>query len=446
MTTDELRTILGEPGLGDLVASLEAGTSTRLRIVDVQGRPLLAGGESGEWGGGDIVRLPIAGARGVEGSVEGWNPHKTPQQVERDAGILLRIVRRRLEEEQRHGELCEEIICGYSQLNIFYDLSRALGDTADVQGVCRVVLEQIAELAGARSGSVLLLDEHSGKLELAESMGAGPVAPGNPTDLLHKPAVRPGGLSVPIRVQTGPIGAVVLGDWSADHRPTARELKGITSVASYAGATLRHIQLFAQEKELFLGTIQTLVSTIETKDPYTLGHSERVAGLAVALGSELGYGRVDLERLRLAALLHDIGKIGIPETILLKEGKLTDDEFAVIKQHPETGGQILGHIGRMVEIGRIVRHHHERWDGRGYPDGLRGDAIPPDSRILAVADAADAMMSDRVYREGMSAEEMIRRLRAGAGTQFAPDMVRTFIEDIAPSTAFRAFELRLAVA
>jgi putative nucleotidyltransferase with HDIG domain len=180
---------------------------------------------------------------------------------------------------------------------------------------------------------------------------------------------------------------------------------------------------FDEMQQMFEGTIQSLVSALDAKDAYTCGHSTRVAELAVELAQRLEYCEDGVARIRMAGILHDIGKIGVDDYVLRKPGKLTDEEFEQIKQHPVLGYEILRGIRPFRKILPAVRHHHESWDGTGYPDGLIGEAIPRDAQVLAVADAFDAMTSDRPYRNGMPIEKVMRIFEGGRGTQWAADVV-----------------------
>ncbi len=176
-----------------------------------------------------------------------------------------------------------------------------------------------------------------------------------------------------------------------------------------------------------LATIKAMAAAVDAKDPYTQGHSARVSRYAVVLSRAVGLAAPDLERLELAGLLHDVGKIGVPDAILKKEERLTDEEFAVIKEHPVTGERMLAGLPYLPkDILPAVRHHHERWDGRGYPDGLAGAALSLDAAVMAVADAFDAMTSTRTYRPALSPREAVRRVREGSGTQFAPHVILAF--------------------
>ncbi len=176
-----------------------------------------------------------------------------------------------------------------------------------------------------------------------------------------------------------------------------------------------------------LAAVMAMAAAVDAKDPYTQGHSQRVGRYVVAFGRALGLETTDLARLELAALLHDVGKIAVPDAILKKEERLTNEEFAVIREHPARGERMLSGLPYLSkDILPAVRHHHERWDGRGYPDGLAGAALPPDAAIMAVADAFDAMTSTRTYRPALPVAEAARRIREGSGTQFAPHVVLAF--------------------
>lgn len=174
---------------------------------------------------------------------------------------------------------------------------------------------------------------------------------------------------------------------------------------------------------LYHDIIECLVGTIEAKDVYTNGHSERVADMAELLGKFLGFTGDKLERLHMAAHLHDIGKIGIPDSILNKEGKLNEEEWTIIKKHPKIGYDILVRSSKLVPIAKIVLYHHERWDGLGYPNMLKGNEIPLESRIIALCDTIDAMTSKRPYRYPLSFEDCRKEIEKNSGTQFDPKVV-----------------------
>jgi putative nucleotidyltransferase with HDIG domain len=176
-----------------------------------------------------------------------------------------------------------------------------------------------------------------------------------------------------------------------------------------------------------LDAIESLNAAVEAKDPYTAGHSARVQRVALALGNELQLSSDELDALRLGGLFHDIGKIAIPDSILLKPDKLTVEEFERMKDHSAEGARIVGKLGRLHPIVPIVRHHHERWDGKGYPDGLAGPDIPLLAAIVGLADAWDAMTTERPYAPAMDVEDALDEIRRGTGTQFAPAVAQAML-------------------
>ena len=181
-------------------------------------------------------------------------------------------------------------------------------------------------------------------------------------------------------------------------------------------------------EKAYLESIETLRMTVEAKDPYTRGHSERVAEFSVLIGEKLGLSEKDLKTLKIGGLFHDIGKIGIPDSILLKESKLTDDEYSEIKNHPAIGKHILSTASLFQDIIPIVYHHHEKYNGTGYPERLAGDKIPLFARIAAVADTFDAMTSKRSYRNAIPIEIVKEEFVKCSGTQFDPEIASVFLD------------------
>lgn len=183
----------------------------------------------------------------------------------------------------------------------------------------------------------------------------------------------------------------------------------------------------AATKEMALATAKAFLLALEMKDEYTFGHSARVAHYSKILGQELGLSDSALEELEMAALFHDIGKIGVPDNVLNKPTRLDENEFKIMKSHPENSGQILNELEFFKSLAPGARHHHERYDGRGYPDGLKGENIPLAARVILIADTFDAMTSTRPYRKGLAYEIAYSELREFAGTQFDPVLVEKFI-------------------
>ena len=182
-------------------------------------------------------------------------------------------------------------------------------------------------------------------------------------------------------------------------------------------------------RELFYKTIKLIAAALDAKDPYTHGHSMRVTMYSMILAKKLNLDDTMLEEIETAGLLHDIGKIGIPQRILCKPGKLTDEEYEVMKSHPEQGEKMLKDIKKLTLISNWLRTHHEKWDGTGYPNGLKGEEIPLSGRIIALADTYDAMTSDRPYRKALSHEIAIEEIKRCAGTQFDPVLAQLFAEN-----------------
>ena len=190
-------------------------------------------------------------------------------------------------------------------------------------------------------------------------------------------------------------------------------------------------QLHDKNEELeraYLDTIGILRQTVEAKDPYTRGHSDRVSEYSVLIGKKLGLDEKTLHILKIGGLFHDIGKIGIPDSILLKESKLSDEEYSQIKNHPMIGVHMLGDAAIFTDILPIVKHHHERYDGRGYPSQLVGDDIPYVARIAAVADTFDAMTSKRSYRDSLPIDVVRAEIERCSGTQFDPNIAKVFLD------------------
>jgi putative nucleotidyltransferase with HDIG domain len=176
-------------------------------------------------------------------------------------------------------------------------------------------------------------------------------------------------------------------------------------------------------RERSIAAMESLSAIVDARDPHAAGHSRRVRRLALAVGRELGLSRRELDVLGHAALFHDVGKVAIPDAILLKPGRLSDREWTIVREHPEEGARIIARLGFLDEALPAIRHHHERFDGAGYPDALRGEEIPLGARIIHVAEAADSMLTTKAYGAGEGSAEALAELRRGSGTQFCPRCV-----------------------
>jgi len=240
-------------------------------------------------------------------------------------------------------------------------------------------------------------------------------------------------LAVPIIGHEGALGVMMLGDRSPG-RFRSEETFAIGKIASQLAVAMENSRLYSDMRQLFFSTVSALANAIDAKSPWTKGHSERVMRVAAGIAGDMGLSDDDVERVRLGGLLHDIGKIGIIEALLEKPKELDDDEFPPIRLHPEKGVAILQPIEQLRHVLPAILHHHEFYDGSGYPYGLAGSNIPLDARIIAVADSFDAMVADRPYRKGLSVAAAVEELVRCSGTQFDADIVDCFRAKLARVT------------
>ena len=216
-------------------------------------------------------------------------------------------------------------------------------------------------------------------------------------------------------------------------RTASRTLR--RQAASLSARTAELSEAYAVLEKDALEAVETLNATVDARDPYTAGHSQRVQEIALSVASELGIEGRELDAIGHAGLFHDIGKLGVPDAILTKPAKLTDQEYELMKQHPADGAGIVAKFGRLRDAVPLIHHHHERWDGRGYPHGLESDSIPLGAAIVGLADAWDAMTTDRPYHRALDPDEAEAELRRNRGTQFAPVVVDAFFRVLERSGA-----------
>ena len=238
------------------------------------------------------------------------------------------------------------------------------------------------------------------------------------------------GLSIalaPLHLDAGRVGCIAVLTPEGDIEASDRRMRLLAGIAHQAKLAIQNAGSFQSLEETFLSTVEALANALEANDEYTSSHARWITDMALQVGRELGLDAKTLKRLELGALFHDIGKIGIPSSILAKPGPLTPEERAVIETHPELGERILAPISRLEDVRPIVRHAHERWDGAGYPDGKSAEDIPIEARVILVCDAFHAMTSDRPYRTRMPLEAAFRQLEENAGTQFDPSVVEAFL-------------------
>lgn len=235
-------------------------------------------------------------------------------------------------------------------------------------------------------------------------------------------------ISAPLRMKDRIIGVLNISSLDPDRQFEERDLRLLTILADQAAITLENMELYGNLQHFYLEMVQTLARAIDAKDAYTHDHADRARRFACLIGKKLGLPEIMIRHIEYAALMHDIGKIGIDENILHKPGKLTPDEAAIIKKHPAIGNRIIAPVAFLSPVAPMVLYHQEWYNGQGYPEGLAGEEIPLGARIVAVIDAYDAMTSDRPYRKALPVEVAVGELKKGSGSQFDPKVVNSFLE------------------
>ena len=369
---------------------------------------------------------------------------------------VARVLRLHLQQlidlQQEMENLSNEIARNYEELNLHYELSARLGTHPTPGPVYQNVVDQVRRVISCDHIAILLRDEQGGLMAVYATDRAGHLLPPfrlGPEEGISGEVVRTGTAMIVCRTEQDPrfvsppypvtaqmsvplitsgkvLGVINLSDKEGGAEFSTNELKLLETIARQAAIALENARLFADVRSLFLSAVKSLASAIDAKDPYTHGHSLRVAYYSAIIADGLALPPDQREEVYLAAVLHDVGKIAIPESILLKPGSLTEDEWDEMRRHPLHSAQILSEVKQFQTLSRIVRHEHERYDGSGYPDGLKAEAIPLASRIIAVADAYDAMTTSRSYRQGMAAEQAIHLLTKAVGTQFDPKVFSHF--------------------
>jgi len=346
--------------------------------------------------------------------------------------------------------LASETLNKYKEITLLYDMAEQVSSSLDTKEVARLVIEQAKRVIRLSSVAVLLLDRESGTLQEVAADGkqlstsqqimpgvgiAGSVWQSGRAEIVNDvksdPRVAPGSLQVsslmcvPLKAKDAVVGVIKLGNGEPVSY-AADDLKLLTTLASLAAVAMENASLYEQLQDAFYTTVYTLAETIERRDPYTGNHTKRVMEYSLAIGRTLGLDEEDMARLKLGAVLHDVGKIGVRDSVLLKEGKLDDDEFEQIKRHVIYGEEMLCRISRLKPAIPGVKQHHEKYNGTGYPDRIKGEEIDITARIIAVADSYDAMTTDRPYRRGLTMDEAFDELRRFSGSQFDPQVVEAF--------------------
>ncbi len=336
---------------------------------------------------------------------------------------------------------------GQHYLEMLFSIGSAITSPFKVDDELDILLRNTLVAVQARRGAILLLDEEEGTLEVRAKAGypdeggpqigarcrisdklpiLHPEEPGVPLGIrVHEDPARQAAF-VPMVAKERLIGGIEVGLGRHKPRLSANDQKVLHALASQAAIFIENARLERDVRSMFLNIIVSMAGAVDARDAYTHGHSLRVARTALLLGQQLGLPRDKMEPLLLAGILHDVGKIGTPDQILKKPERLSREEFEIMKEHPVAGAKMLSHIPALTEVIPGIRHHHEFWDGSGYPDGLKGEEIPLAGRIILVSDALDAMTTDRIYRKGKPLDHALGEIRKYAGSQFDPTLVAAF--------------------
>jgi len=345
-----------------------------------------------------------------------------------------------------------------SRLSALYRMGLTINSTVNLDILFDRILAKALETLKARIGYILLLERDAWMLTIGGAMGIP-----EHVDTGMRIPLRPGGVSnwviehqqplliadidqsrefdkvsrfgftresvicAPLTIKDEVIGTLTIANRQDELGFTAEDLELLSTIAAQASVAIKNAKLYEEQQTTYLNTVQALVSAIEASDAYTRGHSERVTRYSLAVARQMSLDSRGLKRLEQAAVLHDIGKIGIDIGLLHKEEKLSHSDIEILRQHPVIGGRILEPIAFLREVREIIEQHHERFDGKGYPHGLSGEEVLLEARILAVADTYDAMTSDRPYRKALPHQVAIQEIIDHSGSQFDPTVASAFV-------------------
>ncbi len=379
--------------------------------------------------------------------------HNNERLLDHEKKLAKRVIRTSRNLMASNARLTRRV----GELSMLNDISKALADEVHLDALLDLALGIVNSKMGVRAGVVMLVADDPNSLVVKASHGfeepntnrvlpigrgfAGTVAarraPLIIADIANEKEVISAGfetnsftsvLGVPLMIKENLIGVMLVYDKINREKFTMEDAHLLITIGSQMATAIENARLYTVLQDSTFQTVQALASSLEAKDNYTSGHSSRVTRYSLLIADKLGLGEKDIQNLRYAGQLHDIGKIGITERILNKPDKLTDWEYAAIKNHPVIGERIIKSLDFLDSVRSIIRHHHERWDGDGYPDNLAEEDIPLLARVMAIADAYDAMTTARPYRAALSPEEAAQELRDCSGTQFDPRLVNVFTE------------------
>ena len=354
----------------------------------------------------------------------------------------LRINIRTRESIETHRQV------GDFYLQMLFGIGSAITSPFKVDDEINIMLRQAMVAIGSERGILLLHDPEEGSLQVRGVEGFDREGPGlgdrfrisdklpqlGPDDA-GESGIRTRGIRmyedrergtvfVPMVAKEKLVGGIELDVRHRAGKVTTQQQKVLYALASQAAIFIENARLEREIRSMFLNIIVSMAGAVDAKDAYTHGHSLRVARMALLLGRMVDLPRDRMEPLLLSAILHDVGKIATPDDILKKPARLDDDEYEIMKEHPVAGARMLAHIAALKDVIPGIRHHHEHWDGSGYPEGLAGEDIPLMGRIVLIGDAFDAMTTDRIYRKAMSVDIALKELRKHAGRQFDPKLVK----------------------
>lgn len=356
-----------------------------------------------------------------------------------------------LEKKKEVEELNRQLEKRIKQQTLLYRIIDSLSKINRSDDIYQFLIQQAADSCNASKACFLYYDEENANLMVLAQLGLPGLQAGTQAEVithedgrllldprflhanfgssngnemaLDKISIQHDLMGIPFRIRSEPFGLLLVADKKGES-PFDKEDRFILGfLAEKTAISIENIALYDNLKESFIASLLSLVSAIEAKDAYTQQHSSRVTEYALRIARKMNCSQEELEQLDSTGPLHDIGKIGIQDNILNKPGKLDDEEFELIRSHPLIGVNIVSPLGLSEKELSIIRNHHERWDGRGYPDGLKGEETPLIARILAVADSFDAMSSDRAYRRALPMEVCLEELHKNSGTQFDPHVV-----------------------
>ena len=370
---------------------------------------------------------------------------------ERQLRVMLQEAEDEIEEHVEDLEIILSFLLGIHEFGV------ATSGIVEIDRLAKLIVINATRLLRTEIGSLMLVDKETNMLEIVAARGlpeelvknihipigkgiAGKVAEEGESILCenietdtrflkesNEKYTSKSFVSVPLKIQNRVIGVLNINNKESKQKFDEKDLRLLTILAEQSARTIENAELYKHMQDTYLGTIQTLARAIDAKDPYTKGHSDRVTRYAVKIAREMNLSESAIRNIEYSALIHDIGKIGIQESILTKKGGLSGTEYEIVKMHPLIGESIITPVKFLNGIAPLILYHHERFDGKGYLEGLRGEAIPQCARIISVADAFDAMTSDRPYRKALSRKKAREELEKESGKKFDPQVVEAFL-------------------